>query len=692
MAAFPTLPSLYKQRRCCHASSKPITTMAPCRRLLATLIPVVAALAAAMLLMRPPSVAGERHVAAADGHMCMIEAGGVAACYGSAAAAGKLNPPANATFHAVTVGDDFSCGLTAANSSLRCWGTLPGGALPPPNLFFLDAHAGPRHVCGLLPNGTVLCYGDASSRGAINVPPGVAFQSVTAGANYTCGVARNHSVVCWGDNSNPVVAASATWRAITDAEHVAAGADHACYVRVNGSVACWGSNARDAAAPPPELSSNGSVWWLAAGAGMTCAISGWSVPGPVTCWGTVNGTVAAAGYEVACAGWGCVASTANATGNGSGRVAIAAAVGGLPLPQRVGGGDRAVVVTLAGNGTASYSYADSVGAAARFYYPAGVSLDGSGGLYVADSYNHVIRRVAGIAGTSGATVDPTPLQSTFFQPYGVEVDGAGNIYVADMKNNAIRMLSGVWVAGNTNGTSGSENATDGTDATFYWPNAVRADVAGGLLYVADTYNYQVRTIAINDSYPVTTLATLPSFVYDIALDAMSGVMYVAVGHSVYVVTYDGVSSLLAGNATNYGYVDGTTGSTARFYSVCGLALDTSAEVLYATDYNNNRIRRITTTGGAVATIAGSGASARVDGVGAAAAFYGPIGIALDAAIGALYVSDYNSNTIRLVQFPIPAPLTLVSAPLPPSPLARHHYPLPTPPVSTPPFARCCWAT
>jgi len=179
--------------------------------------------------LHAPGVAGERHVAAAAGHICVVQDGGVAACYGNATATGRLIPPPNTTFHAVTVGDDFSCGLTTNGSSLRCWGALPGGtAQLPSSTFFIDAHAGPRHVCGLVPNGTVYCFGDGSSRGAINVPSGVVFQGVTAGANYSCGVARNHSVVCWGDSANPVVANALSWRAITAAEHVAAGADHAC--------------------------------------------------------------------------------------------------------------------------------------------------------------------------------------------------------------------------------------------------------------------------------------------------------------------------------------------------------------------------------------------------------------------------------------------------------------------------------
>jgi len=634
----------------------------------------VTATALVALVLLPHNVAAERHVAAADGHMCLIRAGGIPVCYGSAATTtGKLSPPVNVTYHAVTAGNDFTCGL-AADGSLLCWGALPGGSGPPADLFFLDAHAGPRHVCGLVPNGTVLCYGDATSRGAIDVPRGVAFQGVSAGTDYTCGVARNHSVVCWGDGDNPVMTNMSVWQAITDAEHVAAGADHACYVRVNGSVACWGSNARGAAAPPAGLVTNGSVWWLAAGAGMTCAISGPSVPGPVTCWGAVTGTIAAAGYEVACAGCGCVASS------GSGRVVVAQAVGGLPLPQSVVGGDRAVVITLAGDGTAGY--ADGVGGAARFYYPLGVSLDGAGGLYVADQENSVIRRVdlasqavitvAGTAGSSGTTVGATPLQSKFHKPVGVEVDGAGNVYVADHHNHGIRMLSGVWVAGSMSGTTtGSTNAAAGTSATFYFPCAVRADVAGGLLYVADGINSQVRTIAIDGSHAVSTLATLPTYLSDIALNLAARIMYVSVGCSVYVVTYAGASTLLVGSATSTGYAD-DAGSAARFNYINGLVLDSGAEVLYVTDGNNNRIRRITANGGIVTTIAGSGSAAWVDGIGTAAAFKSPYGIALNAVSGALYISELYNHVIRLVQLPLPAPIALGLAPLPPLPLESTH--------------------
>ena len=231
----------------------------------------LAAIAAIGLYLHP--AACERHVTAAAGHICIVSDRGTAVCRGNVTTTNKMSPPMGVSFHAVTAGDDFSCGLTATNSSLLCWGGLPGGTaqLPPPSTFFIDAHAGPRHVCGLIANGTVVCFGDATSRGAVNVPPNIVFQGITSGTNYTCGVARNHSVACWGDGGNPVVAAVNTWRAITDAEHVAVGADHACYIRVNGSVTCWGSNNVGQAMPPAALATNGSVWWLAAGGGVTCA-------------------------------------------------------------------------------------------------------------------------------------------------------------------------------------------------------------------------------------------------------------------------------------------------------------------------------------------------------------------------------------------------------------------------------------
>ena len=244
---------------------------------------------------------------------------------------------------------------------------------------------------------------------------------------------------------------------------------------------------------------------------MTCAISGPSMPGPVNCWGAVNGTIATAGFEVACAGWGCAVSTvSNTTGGGGGssigQVVVVEAVGGPPPPPPLFVGETAgSVTTLAGNNE-QWGQNDGVGTVVQFVMPNGVCLDGIGGLYVTDLMgSNKIRRLD-IASRSVTTVAGT---GQFISPYGIEVDSTGNVYVADASNNAIRMLSGAWVAGSTTGVSGSTNSIVGTNATFQNPQAVRADVAGGLLYVADTGNYQVRTIAIAGPHAVATLATLP---------------------------------------------------------------------------------------------------------------------------------------------------------------------------------------
>jgi serine/threonine protein kinase, bacterial len=104
------------------------------------------------------------------------------------------------------------------------------------------------------------------------------------------------------------------------------------------------------------------------------------------------------------------------------------------------------VSTFAGSG--AFGYADGSGSAAQFSAPAGVAVDASGNVYVADEYNARIRKitpqgiVTTIAGTgSFGFADGTGNIAEFNYPAGVAVDAAGNIYVADANNNCVRKIT-----------------------------------------------------------------------------------------------------------------------------------------------------------------------------------------------------------------------------------------------------------
>ena len=104
------------------------------------------------------------------------------------------------------------------------------------------------------------------------------------------------------------------------------------------------------------------------------------------------------------------------------------------------------MTTIAGNGTAGF--ADGVGTAAKFNNPTGVTVDGAGNVYVADCVNNRIRKIATngsvttIAGNGTASlVDGVGTTASFDLPYGVAVDGVGNIYVADSSNYRIRKIA-----------------------------------------------------------------------------------------------------------------------------------------------------------------------------------------------------------------------------------------------------------
>ena len=225
------------------------------------------------------------------------------------------------------------------------------------------------------------------------------------------------------------------------------------------------------------------------------------------------------------------------------------------------------------------------------------------------------------------------------------------------------------LAGSIEGPEYADEA--GTADQLNYPQGIAVDSAG-TVYVADSENQLIRKITT--AGVVTTLAgsvTLDEYGYPgpggfadgtgpaarfegptgVAVDS-SGVVYVADGNRIRKITTAGVVTTLAGSGVS-GFADGV-GAAALFSYPSGVAVD-SAGTVYVADTSNHRIRKITTAG-VVTTLAGSvtldeygypGPGGFADGTGPAARFEGPTGVAVDSA-GTVYVADRYNNSIRKI--------------------------------------------
>src|ERR1019366_9345320 len=163
-----------------------------------------------------------------------------------------------------------------------------------------------------------------------------------------------------------------------------------------------------------------------------------------------------------------------------------------------------VITTVAGNGTSGNIGDNGPATGAQLNYPTGVAVDSAGNLYIADQYNHRIRKVSnGVittvagSGTAGFSGDNGPATSAqLYYPAGVAVDAAGNLYIADQYNHRIRKVSnGVITTVAGSGTAGfSGDNGPATSAQLSGPGGVAADSAGNL-YIADTSNYRIRKVS-----------------------------------------------------------------------------------------------------------------------------------------------------------------------------------------------------
>ena len=307
-----------------------------------------------------------------------------------------------------------------------------------------------------------------------------------------------------------------------------------------------------------------------------------------------------------------------------------------------------VVTTLAG--TPPYGLTDGTGSAARFNVPYSAALDAAGNLYIADTFNHAIRKmtptgvVTTLAGTPGVqgSADGVGSAARFTNPQGVGVDGSGNVYVADTGNDTVRKITPDGTVTTLAGHVGSQGTIDGTGdaARFSLLFSVAADGAGNV-YVGDGVNIRkITSLGV-----VTTFATGFNSPRGLAVDG-SGNIYIGDfgSNTIKRITPAAVVSTFAGTVGSSGSTDGT-GSAARFFNPAGVSVDGSGNV-YVADFGNNTVRKITAAG-VVTTLGGLvGISGSTDGAGSAAQFFRPEGVAVNAAGNILYIADTNNSTIR----------------------------------------------
>jgi sugar lactone lactonase YvrE len=270
------------------------------------------------------------------------------------------------------------------------------------------------------------------------------------------------------------------------------------------------------------------------------------------------------------------------------------------------------VLTIAGS--VEPGFADGPAATARFNGPQGIAVDTSGTLYVADSGNHRIRvlspqgDVMTLAGSgSPGLADGPGAQAQFNSPYDVAVDRAGTVYVADTLNYRIRRIAPdgtvTTLAGGGPVGEGEGDYADGPGdaARFAFATGIAVDEAG-TVYVADTYNARIR--AISPAGEVTTIAgsgedggtdgpaALARFSDPaaVAVDG-SGTLYVVdKSNRIRMIAAGGDVSTLAGGGEQ-GFADGPA-ATSEFNAPEGVAVGANGDV-YIADAGNYRIRVVT---------------------------------------------------------------------------------------------------
>lgn len=340
----------------------------------------------------------------------------------------------------------------------------------------------------------------------------------------------------------------------------------------------------------------------------------------------------------------------------------------------------AVVVTVVGSGARAAAGDGGPAAAAQISRPYQIDFDGAGNLYVVDTDNHAVRKVApngvittiaGRAGQRGFSGDGGPATSALLDtPVGVAADGAGNVYITDIANNRIRKVAastGIISTFAGNGREGfSGDGGPATDAQINFPFALDTDSAGNL-YIADYSNHRIRKVTIADGRISTVAgngnegfggdggpATSASLAFPLAvtLDNNGDLIVCDSGNNRIrkVTISSGSIQTIVGTGITAFSGDGGPATSANINTPNGAIVDPQGNLFFC-DRGNRRIRRVAVGTNIITTIAGSGTLGfNGDGLAALASHFNfPNSLAFDPA-GNLYIADRENGRVRRLVF------------------------------------------